>query len=190
MADIYENERTWVMSNSTDVECTLNTYTVVNADTDLTVTSWATPNAGMTFTIVGVNACHPETKADLGYLKTFTVLAGSTATNLLVSPTIYTTGPLQNIVAIPATGATLNFYGSANTAYRQNLMYHPDAFTFVTADLPLMDGADKCVRKQMDGLSLRVWTDGDIRNDELLARIDILYGYAAIRPEWACRLSN
>ena len=42
------------------------------------------------------------------------------------------------------------------------------------------------VQKTYDGLSLRVWQDSDIRNDELLTRIDILYGYAAIRPEWAC----
>ena len=45
--------------------------------------------------------------------------------------------------------------GTASTAYRQNLMYHPDAFTFVTADLPLMDDAHKCSRMTQDGLSLR-----------------------------------
>lgn len=190
MADIYENERTWAMTNGTDVACTLDTYTVVDGDADLTVTSFATPTAGMSFTIAGVNMVHPETKADIGVLQRFTVLSGSTSTNLLISPTIYLTGARQNVSAAPTTTAALTFYGSASTAYRQNLMYHPDAFTFVTADLPLMDGADKCVRRQMDGLSLRVWTDGDIRNDELLCRIDILYGYAAIRPEWACRISN
>ena len=190
MADIYENERTWNMTNGTDVACVLDTYTVINGDADLTVTSFATPTAGMSFTVDGMFDVHPETKASLGRLKQFTVLAGSTATNLLISPTIYLTGPRQNVSAAPATNATLNWYGSASTAYRQNLMYHPDAFAFVTADLPLMDGADKCVRKTMDGLSLRVWTDGDIRNDELLCRIDALYGWAAIRPDWACRLSN
>ena len=61
---------------------------------------------------------------------------------------------------------------------------------FVTADLPLMDDAAKCVRRMQDGLSLRVWQASDIRNDELLMRIDILYGMAALRPEWACRLSG
>jgi hypothetical protein len=67
-------------------------------------------------------------------------------------------------------------------------MYHKDAFTFATAELPLMGASEKCVRRTYDGLSLRVWQDSDIRNDELLTRIDILYGYAAIRPAWACRL--
>jgi hypothetical protein len=67
-------------------------------------------------------------------------------------------------------------------------MYHKEAFQFVTADLPIMDDAAKCVRRVQDGLSMRVWQASDIRNDELLMRIDILYGFAALRPEWACRM--
>jgi hypothetical protein len=51
-----------------------------------------------------------------------------------------------------------------------------------------MQSSEKCVRRTYDGLSIRVWQDSDIRNDELLTRIDILYGYAAIRPEWACAI--
>jgi hypothetical protein len=80
------------------------------------------------------------------------------------------------------------FVGAASTSYVQNLMYHKEAFQFVTADLPLMDDAAKCVRRVQDGLSMRVWQASDIRNDELLMRIDILYGFAALRPEWACRM--
>jgi hypothetical protein len=44
------------------------------------------------------------------------------------------------------------------------------------------------VRRSQDGLSMRVWQGSDIRNDELLMRIDMLYGMAALRPEWACRM--
>ena len=86
------------------------------------------------------------------------------------------------------TSAALVFVGSVTTTYTQSLMYHKDAFAFATAELPLMKSAEQCVRKTMDGISLRVWQDGDIRNDELLTRIDILYGFAAIRPQWACRI--
>jgi hypothetical protein len=43
-------------------------------------------------------------------------------------------------------------------------------------------------QKSLDGLSLCVWMDADIRNNNLLCRIDILYGFAALRPEWACRM--
>ena len=82
----------------------------------------------------------------------------------------------------------ISLAGTTTLSFPTGLMYHKDAFTFATAELPLMANAEKCVRKTYDGLSLRVWQDADIRNDELLTRIDILYGYAAIRPEWACRL--
>lgn len=197
MADFYENERIWTMTNGTDVTTvTLDTYTVVDGDADLTVTGFATPTAGMVFTIAGVYDCHPETKAAYSHLKQFTILAGSTATNVLISPTIYLTGAKKNVAsstggtAAPSTTAALVFIGAASTSYAQNLMYHKDAFTFATADLPLMSSSEKCVRQTYDGLSLRVWQDSDIRNDELLTRIDILYGYAAIRPQWACRITS
>ena len=62
------------------------------------------------------------------------------------------------------------------------------SFQFVTADLPLMDDAIKCARRQSEGLSLRVWQASDIRNDEMLMRIDVLYGMAALRPAWASRM--
>ena len=191
MADFYENERVWTMTNGSDVTTvTLDTYTVTQGDADLTVTGFATPTAGMVFTLAGVYDVHPETKQAYSHLKQFTILAGSTATNVLISPAIYSTGPKQNVSALPTTTAALTFVGAASTSYVQNLMYHRDAFTFATADLPLMSSSEKCVRQTYDGISMRVWQDSDIRNDEMLTRIDILYGYAAIRPQWACRITN
>ena len=194
MADYYENERVWTMANGSDVAAALDTYTVVNGDSDLTVTSFATPTAGMVFTIAGAYDCHPETKAPYPHLKQFTVLAGSTSTALTISPTIYLSGAKQNVAAATggspsiSTTAALTFVGDASGSYVQPLMYHKEAFAFVTGELPLMAGADRCVRRTEEGLSLRVWTDSDIRNDEQLTRIDVLYGYAAIRPQWACRM--
>jgi hypothetical protein len=192
MADFYENERVWTMTNGSDVGFALDTYTVTEGDADLTVTSWATPVAGMVFTLAGVYDVHPETKVAYSHLKQFTVLAGSTATNLLISPAIYSSasGALQNVSGLPTTTAVGTCFGTVSKSYVQPLMYHKEAFQFITADLPLMDDAAKCVRRVQDGLSMRVWQASDIRNDELLMRIDILYGMAALRPEWACRMSG
>ena len=195
MADYYENERVWSMVNIADLTCTLSTYTIVDGDEDLVVSSWATPNAGMVFTVAGIYDVHPETKAAYSHLKQFVVLAGSTSSVISTYP-IYLTGAKKNVgtaagadlTVSTLTSAALTFQGDVSSTYVQSLMYHKDAFTFATADLPLMAGAEKCVRKMYDNLSLRVWQDGDIRNDELLTRIDILYGYAAIRPQWACRM--
>jgi hypothetical protein len=190
MADYFENERVWTLPNASDVACTLDTYTVVEGDDDITVASFATPVAGMVFTIAGVYDVHPETKTAYPHLKQFVVLAGSTSTNIDFAPAIYSSasGALQNVSALPATTAAVTFQGAASTSYVQPLMYHKDAFQFVTADLPLMDDAHKCSRRTQDGLSMRVWMASDIRNDELLMRMDILYGMAALRPEWACRM--
>ena len=54
----------------------------------------------------------------------------------------------------------------------------------------VMADASRCVVKTYDGISLRLWQASDIRNDERLMRIDILYGFAALRPEWACRITS
>lgn len=196
MADFYENEKVWTMTNSGDVAGTLDTYTIVEGDTDLTVTGFsAAPTAGMVFTIAGVYDCHPETKAAYSHLKQFTVTSATT-TVINFSPAIRISGARKNVASStgadisPSTTAAITFVGSASTSYQQSLMYHKDAFTFVTADLPLMGDADKCVRRTQDGLSLRVWQASDIRNDEMLTRIDILYGYKTIRPQWACRITS
>lgn len=200
-ADWYENERMWTMTNGSDVTGTTDAAALVTdggstVDMHTTIATSAV-NVGQVFTISGVYACHPETKAPYSFLQQFTITAIG-ATTVTVSPSIYLTGPRKNVVS--STGATLattdfnsktlTFVGGASTSYVQNLMYHKEAFQFVTADLPLMDDAAKCVRRVQDGLSLRVWQASDIRNDELLMRIDILYGFKALRPEWACRITS
>lgn len=192
MADYYENERVWSLPNAADVATTLDTYTMLEADVDITVAALsAAAVAGMVFTLAGVYDVHPETKVAYSHLKQF-VVTSSTTTAVTFTPAIYSSasGALQNVSAMPATTAAVTFFGTASKTYVQPLMYHKEAFQFVTADLPIMDDALKCVRRVQDGLSMRVWQASDIRNDELLMRIDILYGMAALRPEWACRLSG
>lgn len=201
MADYYENERVWTMTNGGDVSgASLDTYTITNGDSTISVTGLTSAvTAGMVFTIADLYDCHPETKAAYPHLKQFVITdstGGATPTALTISPTIYYTGPRKNVCdsagadIVPASYTTkaLVFVGSASTSYVQSLMYHKDAFAFVTGELPLMGDAIHCVRKTAEGLSMRVWQASDIRNDEVLTRIDILYGYAAIRPQWACRM--
>lgn len=199
MADWYENDRMWTLTNGSDVTCTMAAAAaVVDGGNVMTMASLAAaPATGAVFTIPGIYACHPETKASLGVLQQFVVTAGTTAIQT-VSPTIYLTGPRQNLcsaagaqlttASFDGTGIVPVFVGAASTSYVQNLMYHKEAFQFVTADLPILDDAQKCVRVNKDGLSLRCWMGSDIRNDELLLRVDILYGMAALRTAWASRI--
>lgn len=188
MADIYENERTYVHENSTDHTSITVNDTVASGDTVIT-TAGAAVSVGSVFTIADVNAVHPETKELLGHLQQFTITAIS-GNDWTVSPAFISTGAKQNISALPANSAAITMVGSASTNYRHNLMYHKEAFTFVTADLPLMDDAHKCVRRVQDGISVRVWQGSDIVNDRLLMRLDVLWGFKTLRPEWSCRVTN
>jgi hypothetical protein len=190
MADWYENDRMWTLTNGADVAGEINGGTLTSGITSITVDGFsAAPAVGAVFTIESIYDVHPETKAAYSHLKQFTVTSATT-TSISFSPALIydTTNPKQNCSGTPVDNADVNFVGSASTSYVQQLMYHKEAFQFITADLPLMDDAQKCVRRESDGLSIRVWMGSDIRNDELLMRLDILYGMAALRPEWACRI--
>jgi hypothetical protein len=199
MATFYENDRTYTHTTGSDV--TVNTSAsaaVTNGGTNITMNSTdGNINKGDVFTVAGVFACHPETKQSLGYLQQFVATAASTGA-VAVSPPTFLSGAKQNVcssagavlVTTDFNSKAMTFVGTASTAYRQNLMYHKEAFAFVTADLPLMDDAIKCTRMNQDGLSLRVWQASDIRNDEMLMRIDILWGFLAMRPAWASRITN
>jgi len=186
--DWYENDRTYAHTNGADAAGTINETALADGDTTFTSAN-LTFAVGDTFSIAGVYAVHPETKAAFAALKQFTVTAYST--NLVTfSPAWQSTGAKQNINELPSNGDAVTAYAGNSIVYQSNLVYHRDAFTFVTADLPIMDDAIRCVRRVKDGLSVRCWQGSDIRNDELLLRLDILYGYKTLRPEWACRINN
>jgi hypothetical protein len=188
LADLYENDRVYSHTVGSDVTTmSLSGGLGIASGATAVEVSGATMVSGDVFTISGVYAIHPETKEAYAHLQQFVVTAVS-GTAYSVSPSIISTGATQTVNSLPVSAATVTAVGTASTAYRQPLMYHKDFFTFVTADLPLMDDAHKCTRMTKDGLSLRVWQASDIRNDELLMRIDILYGFKILRPEWACRL--
>lgn len=162
---------------------TLNVDDIGNA---LTVT------AGSVFTIANVNACHPETKADLGYLQQFVVTSTvtSAATGeaaLSIQPPIVTSGPFQNVVAGPADGALLTYVGAAGATYQNSFFFHEDSFAFATADLDLPPNVEAS-RKNQDGLSLRVLRDYDVVNDQSIMRVDILYGYTYMYNQLAARV--
>jgi hypothetical protein len=195
MADYYENERVWTMSNTTSITLStakMNGYLSTAGQTSLNISllTVSAVGVGMKFTLGNIFDVHPETKAQYGQLKQFTVVSTTNVSTFNFLPAVFLTGPRQNVAGIGTTTSTqsLTWLGSPNSSYTLGLMYHKDAFTFATAALPLMAASEKCVRRTYDGLSIRVWQDSDIRNDELLTRIDILYGFAAIRPEWACAI--
>ena len=149
-------------------------------------------NVGDVFTIADCYAVNPQTRESTGSLQQFTVTAvatGSSTATLNISPAIYTAGnALATVDSFPVAGKAVTMLGSANTSYPQNLVYHKDAIAFATADLLLPQGVDMASRQVHNGISLRIVRQYDINNDRLPCRIDVLYGYSAIRPVTAVRM--
>jgi hypothetical protein len=175
-----------------DANYVCNTSTGITSGT-ATITTTAGSGAvvvGDIITVAGVFAVHPETKVSTGQLQPFVITAAASgAAAWAVSPTPVTSGAKQNISIVSA-GASkaVTVSGTASAVYGSSLLYHKDAFTFVTADLQMPGGVDFARREVQDGLSLRIVRDYDINNDNMPCRIDVLYGYKTLRPGHACRL--
>ena len=159
-------------------------------------TTTGTVKKGTVFTIDTVYAVHPVTKDTLSHLQQFTVTADATAdasgyATLSVSPAFYSSGSEQNISAFPADGDTCNVAtGTASTGYAQNLAFHKSAFRFVSLPLMKPDGVDMVAQETVNGITVRIIRDYDVLKDRMIMRVDVLWGLANVRPEWACRITG
>lgn len=182
---------------------TASGITVASAPTSpgtisLTASTGGTLNAGDIITISGVNSVNRITKANTGELQQFTVretvTLGTTATAVPVYPEMIPAGSggaavqYQTITANPAASAAVTVMGQSSfaTGYRKNFVFHPDAVTMVTADLEIPQGVQAAARESYDGLSMRMVSQYNISTDQFITRLDVLYGYLWVRPEWAC----
>jgi hypothetical protein len=156
-------------------------------------------NAGDTFTIAGVFAVNPQNRQAYGsnklrnfVVKTTVAIASGSSGSVVVSPAVITAGQFQN-VSIPTTSATaaITQFNSTGTVSPQNIIMHKNAFTVAMADLELPEGvhfAGRASDKDI-GLSLRVVRQYTINNDSIPTRLDVLYGWAPLYPELACRVA-
>jgi hypothetical protein len=157
------------------------------------------PVKGDIVTFAGVYAVNPLSKESTGRLHQFVLTATPTAgtdITLSISPSIVTTGSLQNVTASPANSATVTYWSmaaggtQAATVSPQNLVFHPDAFASVMADLVMPNGGARGTRvnsKQIN-IALRFVEQYAITSDRNLNRLDILFGAAPIQERMACRV--
>ena len=148
---------------------------------------------GDIITIAGVNSVNRVTKQDNGVARQFvlTAAAANGATSLSVYPAITPQSggvdvQFQTVVSSPANGAAISLAHPAGGTYRRNFCFARDAVTLGTADLLLPKGVHEADRRTKDGISLRLITDYAIGTDQLITRLDVLFGYLWVRPEWAC----
>ena len=161
-------------------------------------------NAGDTFQIAGVYATNPQNRQAYGTnkLRSFVVksavsVASGSSVSVTVSPAIISAGQFQN-VSIPVPGASaVTFFGSQYNASGyglvspQNIVMHRNAFCMAMADLELPEGvhfAGRASDKEI-GLSMRVVRQYTINNDSIPTRVDVLYGWAPLYQELACRVA-
>ena len=192
--DFYENTL-WARHTSGDAAANGSSITVSGANqtgSSITVTNGSskTLKKGDIISFVGVNRVHPESKADTGVLMQFAVAADVAAggTTITITPAIVTSGATQNVSASPTNSQVITKVGGASGVYDNSMLYHPDAFTFATADLVKPSGVDFAAREVQDGISMRTVRQYDINNDKFPCRLDVLYGYKTIRADLACRL--
>ncbi len=165
------------------------------------ITNGAELKPGDSFAFDQGYAVHPETKAPYPYLKFFSVVSVETdngQTRLTFTPPMDLRGPYRNVSigrdgpqsegGELERGTFILKQFPANGFMESSLLYHPDAFGFVTAGLEVPRGVDFAARETHDGISMRVVRDYDPERDEMLCRFDVLYGYGLLDGSQACRL--
>ena len=155
---------------------------------------------GDIFTFGGVYFVNPLSKESTGRLGQFVLTADVSDTTgaitASISPSIITSGPLQNVTAAPADNATITLWSMsaggtlAATVSPQNLVFHPKAFTSVMADLVMPNGGAKATRVNSKSLNvaMRYVEQFQIVTDQNLNRLDILFGSAPIQERMAARV--
>jgi hypothetical protein len=170
------------------------------------IDGWAsgasTLKKGDILTIAGVNSVNPLSYSSTGRLQQFVVTADTSdgtgeMLTLPISPSIITSGQLQTVDASPANNAVVTVWSAnpaggtlATTTSPQSLIYHPDAFAFVMADLQKPSAGAKAtpVSSKSLGFSFRMVEQYQIGTDVNASRLDMLIGAATIQARLACRV--
>jgi len=153
-----------------------------------------TLNQGDIITLAGTNGVNRVTKQDQGTLRQFVVTENvlNGATSIPIYPAIVPPNQVdgsnvqyQTVTTSPANAATILLTTPANSVYRKNFGFAPEAITMATADLVApSQGVVEVARHMYDGISMRMMTNYIPNTDQLVTRLDVLFGYLFIRPEW------
>lgn len=149
----------------------------------------------------GVFAVNPQSRASTGALAQWVITApiasvgAGAATLQIAGPDgngIIVAGQFQNASNSPANGAVVTVNGAPGTSSPRGIAFHPDAFAFVCADLPLyggLDMGDRAASREL-GVSIRIIRMYDINLDRAPLRADILYGWGTKYPQLGVRIAS
>jgi len=149
----------------------------------------------------GCYAINPLNYQSTGQLQDFTVTSDTAsssggAATIPISPSLITVGALATVDSLPADSVAVTAFAHASSYASkqtpQGVVYAPGAYTLVFADLEKPGGlwvAERISNKAL-GIAIRFLKDYSIMTDQSPARLDIMYGWAAVRPEMACRVCS
>jgi hypothetical protein len=148
---------------------------------------------GDIITFAGSNAVNRVTKVDTGQARQFAVTAdvasGGTSIGIYPALTPAVGGvavQYQTVTASPANAAAITLVQKPSEVARKNFVFAPEAVTVAYAELEMPKGVHEVARITDDGISIRVLTAYIPGTDQMVTRLDVLYGYVWVRPEWAC----
>lgn len=210
--EISEQYRTGSMKNALGFDWYMD-QTVIK-HTAGTFTSGTVNGAGQTGTQIAVNAItgtlkkgdiitfdgvymvNRVTKQTTGKLRQFVVTADvpSGGTSISIYPALVPSSggqavQYQTVDASPANSANVNLATKPSEIYRKNVAYAPEAITLATADLVKPPNVE-CSRRNQDGIAMRSLVAYIPGTDQLASRLDVLYGYKFVRPEWCCVMAD
>ena len=183
-------------TNGTNAENALTNGTVTSGTSIVldSITDNGTFTVGTSFTVADCYQVNPLTKETTQNLQIFTVTAAATGATddvtLTVTPEIIVSGPYQNVSStgvVDEKAVTFVTGITASAVTAQNIVMHPSALSLVTADLPMEPDATMRIVRDSN-VSMRLARVYDAINDRTVWRLDMLYGWSLLRPEWMCRV--
>jgi hypothetical protein len=157
----------------------------------------ATVNRGEIFTIAGVYAVNPRTKAKQTFLQQFVVLEDAVADGagliaaLKIANPIIVGGAYATVDAAPVDGAVVTWKGTASTAYPVNASFNKQSIALAYAKLVApATGKFSYATDEETGVSIRYWQTSDGTNDTHLHRWDIIFGVTNVDRRLGVRQSG
>lgn len=204
--DWYVDQNRPAHTTGTFTACTPTVNTANQTGSTIVTQAWAagatTLNRGDILTFAGVYSVNPLSRQSTGRLQQFVVTATTSdaagAMTIPISPPIITSGALQTVSASPANLAVILVWSAtsggalAATVCPTGMIFHPDAFAFVMADLvkPSAGALATVVRSKQWGIAIRMVEQYQVATDQNPARLDILIGAASVQPRMACRITG
>lgn len=194
--NFFENQSLPSLTNGTQsATFTLNGVPAAGATSVTVVALTGTLTAGQTVTIAGVNAVHPLTGASYGtseprqFVVTADCIVGATSVPIYPAITPTTSTVVGTCSAFPTASAVCTLVGAASAILRKNIAFQKDAFAAAFANLGLVPGTEG-YSAMVDGFGVRVMKGGSFTADTSSTRVDVLYGFAAVRPDHSCRITE